>query len=899
MIPELFRRIRYYLRRGSFERDLEEEMRHHLALKAERNPAGAPFGNLTLLREDSRAMWNWNFYEQLAQDVRYALRAMRASPLFTTTAILSLALGIGANTAIYSFMDAILLRALPVPHPEELVIFHWRAPKRPAVVRGINGSSRGGPSGMTSPNFPYAAFDLFSAKQDLFSTVFGYAYSQSFNLVIHDQASTAVGVPVTGTFCAGLGIPPAAGRLLDPSDDRPGAPLVAVLTYDYWQRRFGGNPSIIGQSIVAGKRPITVVGVTSPGFYGLNPGARPDLFFPIHALSDFALDPAADSRQRFFEPRSYWLEMTARLRPGVTLTQAQIAIAGQFRQYTASLAATSQDRAVLPEVWLEPGASGLDSLRNTYSQPLHVLMAMVAIILTIACANLANLLLARSAARRREIAVRLSLGAGRARIVRQLLTETVMLSLLGGAGGVAFGYWGIQSITWLIANGRANFTLYAHLNAPVLAFTSALSVITGLAFGLAPALQATRLDLTPSLRAGKSADPAGPRRWIAGFTATRALLIAQIAMSLLLVIGAAVFVRNLVNLNAIDLGFNRDQLLVFSLNPRQAGYKGEATARFLGQVEDRIREIPGVRDVGLSSFPLVSRFTNSTGLESPHSDITVNLLSVDEGFLRTLQIPIMLGRGLEHRDITTPAAVVVSQKFSDTVFPNQNPLGLHFALQRRAGDFEIVGVARNAHYNSIEEDARAVVYLPFTCDVANLTGMYFNIRTAGNPMNFVGAIREIVRQQSPTVLMTSVNTESRIIDQTIGQQRTFADLGACFAGLALVIACVGLYGAMAYAVARRTGEIGIRMALGAQRRIILWMVMREVLVVAAIGLAVGYYIARQTGHWIESFLFAMKPNDATATLLAIAILFVAALMAGFAPAWRASRIHPMTALRNE
>jgi predicted permease len=891
---ELLRRLRYYLHRSTFERDLDDEMRHHLALKAERNPAGAPFGNITLLKEDSRAVWNFHLVDHLAQDLRYALRTMRANPLFTATAALSLALGIGANTAIFSFMDSILLRTLPVQNPDQLVIFHWRAPRRPAVVRSISGSSHGdGAGGMTSPNFPFVAFDLFSADHQSFANVFGYSYGQRLNLLIHNQPDSAVAIPVTGNYFSALGVNPAAGRLLTTDDDHPGAPLLAALTYDYWKRRFAENPAVIGETIISENRQITIIGVAAPGFFGIDPGNHPDLFLPIHATED---------NSRFFDPQRYWLEMTARLAPGVTLKQAQTGANAQFARFAEAQAATSKDREVLPQVWLEPGASGLDSLRRQYSQPLRVLMTMAVLILSIACANLANVLLARASARRREIAVRLSLGAGRARIVRQLLTESVLLSVIGGALGIAFAAWGIRSITWLIANGRRNFTLYAELNRPVLAFTVFLSLVTGIVFGLAPALQATRLDLTPALRKAPPAIVTGPRRWFAGLSPTRLLIVAQMAISLLLVIGAAVFVRNLVHLNSIDLGFNRDQLLVFNLNPRQAGYRGDAAVRFLTTVRDRIRNVPGVLDAGLSNFPLVAHYVNSTNVIVPgftdQSKTHTQLLDVDPGLLPTLQIPILLGRGLESRDLSAPNAVVVNQNFADTFFSAENPLGRHFSLKDDPGDFEIVGIARNAHYNSIEEKIGPVAYLPFTRSLKRVGGMVFAVRTAGNPLAFAGAIREVVRQESPAVLMTGITTQEQIISQTIGQQRTFANLGACFAILALLIACVGLYGAMAYAVARRTSEIGIRMALGA-RPTILWMVMREVLLLCAIGFGAGYFASRQLAHWIESFLFQLKPTDPTAAVIAISILFAAALLAGYFPAWRASRLHPMTALRHE
>jgi len=529
----------------------------------------------------------------------------------------------------------------------------------------------------------------------------------------------------------------------------------------------------------------------------------------------------------------------------------------------------------------------------------------VALILAIACANLANLLLARAAARRREIAVRLSLGAGRWRIVRQMLTESVLLSVVGGSLGLFVAFAGIRMITWLIANGRENFTLHAALNWPVLAFTFGLAVVAGMLFGLAPAIQATKVDFTPALKESRALGAAAtghrfrPRL-------SHALIVAQIAVSLLLVIGAGLFVRTLANLHSIDVGFNRENILLVSINGRQAGYRDAALVRFYAGLLEKFREIPGVRAATASNFPLVARYINDEKVTIPGRPpqpgaTTTNILNVDPAFFDTMQIPVLLGRGFDPGDLASPSVAVVNQKFASTFFGSDSPVGRQFVLGERdfARQFQIVGVARMAHYNSLQEEAQPVAYVLYNCDPRDLRGLFFELRTAGNPLSAVASVRRVVHDASREVSITEVTTQEQRMEQTISQERTFADLGSCFAVLALLIACVGLYGAMAYAVARRTGEIGIRMALGAQRPKIIWMVLREVLALAAAGLVIGYGAARFTTHFVESFLYGMKANDPLALAGAIGILLAAAVAAGYAPAWRASRIDPATALRNE
>ena len=905
---ELLRRLQMLFHRVEYERELEEEMAHHLAMLEHDRSSGAAarkqFGNVTSLREESRSMWTFGFLEQLGQDIRYGLRTMAANPLFTATAALSLALGIGANTAIYSFMDAILMRSLPVSHPEQLAIVEWRSAQRSGLVKNLNGTMRRyGQKGSMSPNYPYEVYQLFSADRQIFSTLFAYTYAQNFNVIAHEEAESIQGGYVSGNYFSGLGVLPAAGRLIAPDDDRSGTPAIAVLSYAYWQRRFNNDPAVVGRSILIDNVPFTVVGVSAPGFFGVDPQTNPSFYMPIHTMPMLSQDPAREERARFFDNHFYWIEMMGRLQPGVSPIQAEAALRSQFNGWAKGVAASPKESEVLPELFLKEGGTGLDSLRQQYSKPLYVLMTMVALILAIACANLANLLLARSAARRPEIAVRLSLGAGRWRIVRQMLTESVLLSLTGGLMGLWVGFGGIHFITWLLANGRDAFTLHAELNWPVLGFTFGLALIAGILFGLAPAIQATRQDFTPALKESRTQGEAGsghryrPRLG-------HVLIVAQIAVSLMLVIGAGLFVRTLTNLHSIDIGFNRENVLLVQINGRQGGYREAALARFYAGLTDKFREIPGVQGVTASSFPLVARYINDEGIVIPGRTMkageSTNTLSVEPGFLQTMQIPVVLGRGLEQGDLASPMVAVVNQKFASTYFNGENPLGRQFSFEKPTNPLiQIVGVFKGAHYNSIQETEQPVVYVPYTQDLQGLGRMFFELRTAGDPLSTVSAVRKIVQNASRAVSITEVTTQAQRIEQTIAQERTFANLGACFAVLALLIACVGLYGAMAYAVARRKGEIGIRMALGAQRRLIIWMVLREVLVLTAVGLAIGFGISRWATHLVESFLYGIKANDPFAIAASIAILMASAVAAGYAPAWRASRIDPAIALRNE
>jgi predicted permease len=885
-------------------------MRHHLALSAEDRGDGrlanSQFGNLTLMREESRTMWTWTWWEQTRQDLRYGLRSMAANPLFTAMATLSLALGIGANTAIFSFMDAVLLRTLPVRDPKELVVLHWKAKGNPGVIHGMSGSMHNDEvTGRTSPNFPFPAYQMLRANPDVLSTVFAYASAWRINIFTQGQAEFSEGLYVSGEFYVGLGVTPAAGRLIANDDDRTGAPPVTVLSYAYWQRRFNGDPGAVGRSILINNTAFTIVGVSSPEFFGVNPGEQPDVYVPLHTAPLLSLRREDTEQRDFFDGNFYWVEMMGRLRPGVSREHAEVVLATRFKQYAASTAKTTKEREEFPALWLEDGAGGLDPLRRQYSKPLAVLMVMVGLILTIACANIASLLLTRATARRREIAIRLSMGAGRMRVIRQLLTESVLLSLLGALMGLVVATWGIRSLTWLLANGRERFTLHANINWQVMLFTLSVAVLAGALFGLAPALQSTRLDLNTALkevRASELRSRSGP------FGLAHLLVAAQIGLSLLLVVGAGLFVRTVSNLHSINLGFNQENLLLFSLDARQAGYKDAALAQFYGDLLNRFHKIPGVKNAGLSHFSLVSGYWNSTNVRIPgapveEGDKTQTCVStVDPQYLPTMQIPILMGRGFEERDMTSPRVAVATEAFAKKFFPNQNPIGRRIGLDddKSPTDIEIIGVARTALYNSVKEkETPPVLYIPYTQNLEQLSGVSFQLRAAGDALSLVPAVRKIVREASPNVPLANVKTQVAQIDEMISEERTFARLCSGFALLALLIACVGLYGTMAYTVARRTGEIGVRMALGALRGRIVWMVLREVLAVSAVGVMAGLGAALATTRLVESYLFGVKQHDPTVLVAAVLVLILAAVAAGFTPAWRAARIDPLVALRHE
>jgi predicted permease len=927
--------------RSKEDSELTEELESHLAHEIDdnlsrglspeeaRRRAYVKLGNPLRIRD---GVWETNriaWLEDTWRDLRYAARTLKKTPSFTLVALLVMALGIGANTAIYSFLDSLLLRSLPVSDPSSLVILNWhaKATRQDSVMRGMSGYVGYDPRlGSVSDIFPYPAFEVFQKAQgtkgEIFSDMFAYCHMREVrnaSVNVNGQAESAKGELVSGNYFHALQAPPAAGRLILPDDDRVGAVPVVVASHAFAEKHFGTATDAVGKSILINNVAFTVAGVAPAEFFGVDPELVPDFYVPLHTnLLLGAGDPYAFSPVDYLNQNYYWLQVMARLRPGVSMAQAEAQLAPQFHQWVATTAQNDEQRSNLPMLYLKEGAGGLDTLRRQFSKPLYVLMTLVGLILAIACSNVANLQLVRAASRRREIALRLTEGASRMRVIRQLLTESVLLAALGGALGFLVAIWGIRFLTLLLGHGSNLGTLHADLNWHVAGFTAALSLVTGVLFGLVPALQSTKLDLVTALKetrwhesrprhgsSGSRFSAASILASLRSFSLSRVLVAGQIAISLLILVAAGLFLRTLSNLESVNLGFNRQNLLLFELNGRQSGHSDGELSDFYNDVRERFAAIPGVASAGLAGGSMISGEDQMPiSLPGAQPDINNRYLTVGPRFLTTMQVPILVGRDIDEHDRTTSQKVaVVNEQFAKLNFHGENPLGRHLLLWGVTGtvvrDMEVVGVVKNASYGNVKREIPPVVYMPFNQGHPLPNEMTFALRVSGDPLAFVDTVRQVVHQADASLPLFHVRTQQAEIDDQVRQETILAELCSAFAVLALTIACVGLYGSISYAVARRTGEIGIRMALGAQRRPVLWLVLREVLALAVGGLAISVPVALGTSRFIGSFLFGMKPNDPLALGLAVIILLLAALLAGGIPARRASQIDPMTALRHE
>lgn len=846
----------------------------------------------------------------LGQDLRYAVRMLFKSKAFAAIAVLSLALGIGANTALFSLVDAVLLKTLPVKNPNELVIFNWAGGPR-GLSRGIMGSTVTDPAtGMrTSTSFSYLTFERFRDNNDSLSDVFAFVSLSQLNVSVDGQPEIATGQFVSGGYYPGLGVGATRGRTLTPDDDNAGAPPVAVITHRYWQRRFGQDPDVLGKTLNINNVSFTIVGITPPEFMGVSQvGFSPDLSIP------FSTQPQVSPHEPSLNgPWFWWLQIMGRLKPGVTTEQAAASFESVFQQsaqegWDAGLArfppqGQSQNPAPrdVPRLRGGSGSQGMTELRRDYSQPLTILMAIVGFVLLIACANVANLLLARAATREKEIAVRLAIGASRWRLVRQLLTESVLLAMLGGAAGVLFAYWGKDMLLTLRPWGGGELGVDLKIDLRVLAFTIAVSVATGLLFGLAPALRATKVDLTTGLKDNARSVTGGTRSIL-----TKSLIIVQVSMSLVLLIGAGLFVRTLRNLENVDIGFNRENLLLFNVEPGLNGYDRTRMAQLYRRMTERLEAIPGVRSATVSLIPLLSRQARTQGIvvqgytpqPGVEDDAKVNL--VGEHFFETLQIPILLGRGLRpNDDESAPKVAVVNQTLARKYFADESPIGRRFGFggPETAGQIEIVGVAGDAKYTDIRSEIEPTIFRPYLQAIPSFAT--FIVRTSTSASAAAASVREAMHEVDNNLPLFGVKTQSQQADTSLTQERLFATLSSFFGVLALLLACIGLYGVMSYGVARRTNEIGIRMALGASASRVRRMVMRETMLVVGVGVVIGLGVALGTTRLIKSMLFGLAATDALTIGFAVVLMIAVAGVAGYLPARRASKVDPMVALRYE
>jgi predicted permease len=829
---------------------------------------------------------------KLLADVFYALRTFRKAPVFTVVAVLSLALGIGANTAIFTLIDQLILSLLPVRDPQQIVILAAR------------GRHYGGNNGRNA--LSYLMYQDFRDRNQVFSAMM-CRYGLNFAVGTDSQTEVVGGELVSGNYFPLLGTRPAAGRLFTASDDlRAGEHPYAVISYNWWKTRFAGDPRVVGQTIRVNNFPLTIVGVAQPGFDGMEPGLPASLFVPVTM--------AANVRPGFgdmYDRRQRWVNVYGRLKPGMTIEGAQAGLQPLFHQileYEVALPgfrnATPYDKEqfLRMSIGALPGSQGNTNLRRQYEKPLWVLMGVVGLVLMIACANLASLLTARATARQKEIAIRLAIGSSRGRMLRQLLTESVLLSGVGGAAGLGLA---VLMVKGLLAFLPAKLTGYGIASSPdwrMLAFTFGLALLTGVAFGLVPALQSTRPNIAPTLK-----DQAGNiMGGGAQVTFRKVLVAAQVTLSLLLLIGAGLFTRSLSNLHSLDPGFRTDHLVQFAVNPRSIGYDQARSVAFYKRLDDRLRRVPGVRNTAFAQMPLLTgnEWDNWLTIDSyprKGEPPDVHMNRITGTYFETLGIPVLQGRTFAPKDdYGAPKVAIVNSTFARKYFGDGIAVGHRFGMGSDPGtptDIEIVGVVGDTRYEGLRDEIPPEAYL---CSYQwSLFGNEVYVRTDRDPANALSAIRAAVREIEPAIPVTFLMTFENQLEDSLVTERMIATLSAVFGALATVLAIIGLYGVMAYMVTRRSREIGIRMALGARAGNVVWLVMREVLVLVGVGVAAGVPAALALSRLVQAQLYGVQPNDPASMSLSTLLLAAVALLAGYVPARRAAGYDPVRVLRYE
>ena len=847
-------------------------------------------------------LWSarWEFFlETCWQDFSFGLRALRKSPAFTVVAVLTLALGIGANTAIFSLMDQVLLQLLPVKHPEQLVL---------VAERGIRFGSSWGDNDIS-----YPMYRDFRDSNQVFSGMF-CRFPTRISLGYGDRTERVPAELVSGSYFPVLGVTAIVGRTLTPDDDRvPGGHPVAMLSYSFWQSRFSSDPSIVGKQIVANGYTFTLIGVSQAGFDGVELGYKSKVFVPM--MMKAQMTPRSGGPSGGLEDRSMsWVTAFGRLRPGSNIAQAKASLQPlmhsilevEVQEPTLQHYPDYDRKQFLKNsVELLPGSQGWSGLRERMQTPLWVLAALSGAVLLLACANLANLLLARATTREREMAVRLAIGAGRRRIIRLLLVESLLLSVIGTVLGLGLAFLADRVLlaTYFSADSAGDFPISAVPDVRVLVFAVGTMLLTALVFGLAPAIQGSRADIAPTLKERMGSAVGGKQVFV------RKLLVSgQMALALLLLIGASLFLRTLANLENTGPGFSAEHLLAFNVDPSLNGYTDERTKDFFRRLTDDLQALPGVNSVGLSTMPILQGYgwTNPVIAEGysadPGQDQPPILDEISPSLFTTLGVPIVAGRDFirfETRPVT-----LINESFARKYFAGRNPIGLHIGLvddRTAAPDalrLEVVGVVKDLKFENLRDPAPPQAYYPYW-QGEKFRFMTFYLRTRLDPRQLMESVRAQVRQLDPNLPVVDMRTIDEQIGLSLKTERLVASLSAVFGALATALAVIGLYGVMAYSVARRGREIGIRVALGALQRDVLWMVMRQVVVLSSAGLAVGGVLAFALSRLIRSQLYGLQPHDPFTYLLAATVLAAAACAAGFIPSWRASRVDPMHALRHE
>jgi putative ABC transport system permease protein len=819
--------------------------------------------------------------DTLGHDLRYALRNLKNNPAFATVAILSLALGIGANTAIFSIVDAVMLRDLPVEHPQELL----------QVKIGSN-------EAFTNP-----IWEQLRDHQDVFSGVFAWT-THRFNLASGGEVSYASGIMASGDFFRTLGVRAILGRTFTPGDDRRSCAASAVLGYDFWQSRYGGDGKVIGRTITLDGHPFTIVGVIQPGFYGVDVGSNRQIAVPICAepILDAALGSMLDQRS------SWWLRVIGRPKPGLgakQITARMKILAPQIFQATLPPDWRGDDRQqyLLNTFNTAPAANGLSDFRTDYSVALVTLMVVVGIVLLIACANIANLLLARASLRQKEIAVRLAMGASRGRLIRQLLTESVVLSLLGSALGILVANWAAALLVQYVSKQNDRIFLELGVDFRTMSFAVAVALATGIMFGLAPAWRATRIPLNAAMKEN-ARGLVGSRLRLG-----KALVISQVALSLVLLIGAGLLAASFRKLMTVDTGFNRDNVLLVTVEPGNSNIPKDRILAVYDQALENIRSLAGVR---FASRSLVTPISGSSWNGEIHTDFyaaksredsVAYFNRVTPMYFQTLDTGILAGRDFNVHDTKeSPDVAIINQAMASKFFAGSNPIGKFYRTEgSKPGEMtstEVVGLVKDAKYGELRETARPTAYVPASQDTDPWGSGIFEIRTAGTATSLIAPVKAAFERTNKN-LNLEFSTLALQVNESVNRERLLANLSGFFGVLALLLAAIGLYGVMSYNVARRRSEIGIRMALGAEQKIILWMVLREVLVLAAGGMAVGFLAAAASTRLIRSMLYEISPSDPSTLAIAGAVLLAVAALAGYLPARRAARLDPMTTLREE